>query len=143
MNIDINAPIIPFVGMGGIKLYATMDDLSDILSMEGVIMTKMGHWIRYQIGDAMYLFFLKKNKKLFKITTLGGYKGKLWEKIGTDTVEKTLLTLDDSFVWDDWDEIWQSPKGVFIEGYDGTGLCTWITVYIKELFEPNFDKGKW
>ena len=56
MNIDINAPIIPFVGMGNIKLYATIDDLSDVLSMEGVIMTKMGHWIRYQIGDAMYLF---------------------------------------------------------------------------------------
>lgn len=143
MSIDINAPIIPFVGMGGIKLYATMDDLSDILSMDGVIMTKMGHWIRYQIGDAMYLFFLKKNNKLFKITTLDGYKGKLWGMIGTDTVEKTLLTLDDSFVWDDWDEIWQSPKGVFIEGYDGTGLCTWITVYIKELFDPDFAKGKW
>ena len=143
MSIDINAPIIPFVGMGGLNLYSTINDLSNILSQEGVIMKDMHPWIRYQIGDVMYLFFLKKNKKLFRLTTLDGYKGKLWDKIGTDTVEKTLLSLDDSFAWDDWDEIWQSPKGVFIEGYDGTGLCTWISVYIKELFEPDFDKGNW
>ena len=143
MSIDINAPIVPFEGMGGIKLYAKLEDLNDILSQEGVIMKKMHPWIRFQIRDAMYLFFHKKNGKLFKMTTLDGYKGKLWDKISTDTVEKTLLSLDDSFVWDDWEEVWQSPKGVIIEGYDGTGLCTWISVYVKEMLEPDFEKGKW
>ena len=118
MSIDINAPIVPFEGMGGIKLYAKLEDLNDILSQEGVIMKKMHPWIRFQIRDAMYFFFHKKNGKLFKMTTLDGYKGKLWDKIGTDTVEKTLLSLDDSFVWDDWEEVWQSLKGVIIEGYD-------------------------
>ena len=28
-------------------------------------------------------------------------------------------------------------------GYDGTGLCTWISVYVKEMLEPDFEKGKW
>ena len=143
MSININAPIIPFEGMGGISLYASIDDLSAILSQDGVVKKLMPPWIRYQIGDAMYLFFLKKNQKLFKITTLNEYKGKLWDKIGTDTVEKTLLSLDDSFIRDDWEEIWQSPKGVIIEGYDGTGLCTWISVFVKEMLEPDFEKGKW
>lgn len=60
MSIDINAPIVPFEGMGGIKLYAKLEDLNDILSQEGVIMKKMHPWIRFQIRDAMYLFFHKK-----------------------------------------------------------------------------------
>lgn len=41
MNIDINAPIIPFVGMGNIKLYATIDDLRDILSQADVRIKEM------------------------------------------------------------------------------------------------------
>ena len=30
MKIDINAPIIPFEGLGGIKLYSTKEELKDI-----------------------------------------------------------------------------------------------------------------
>ena len=143
MSIDINAPIVPFEGMGGVKLYSSEEQIQPMLDGYQVKIDRYSGRIRYQVGDLLYLTFLKKNGKLFSITTLDGYKGKLWDKIGTDTVEKTLLSLDDSFVWDDWEEVWQSPKGVIIEGYDGTGLCTWISVYVKEMLEPDFEKGKW
>ena len=143
MSIDINAPIVPFEGMGGIKLCSTEGQIKPLLKGHTIKIEKYSGRIRYQIDNLLYLVFLKKNGKLFKITTLDGYKGKLWDKIGTDTVEKNLLSLDDLFVWDDWEEVWQSPKGVIIEGYDGTGLCTWISVFIKEMLEPDFEKGKW
>ncbi len=143
MSIDNNAPIIPFEGIGGIQLYSTEEQVKPFLDGHNVKKERYSGRIRYQVDNLLYLVFLKKNGKLFKITTLDGYKGKLWDKIGTDTVENELLSLDDSFIWDDWEEIWQSPKGVIIEGYDGTGLCKWISVYVKEMLEPEFEKGNW
>jgi hypothetical protein len=37
MTIDIYVPIIPYAGMGGIKLYSSIDDLENLLSHEHVV----------------------------------------------------------------------------------------------------------
>lgn len=65
--IDIYAPIIPFEGMGNIKLYSTIEELSDVLSQPDVNSVILNNcWIRYDISNTMMLFFHLKNRKLLK-----------------------------------------------------------------------------
>lgn len=144
MLLDITAPIVPFVGLGGINLYSTREELSSLLSQENVQMMVMnGKWIRYDIENSIELFFHLKNDRLFRITTLDNYQGKLFEGIGGGTTEDEMLEIEPSFVYDDFEETWESDKGVFVEMDAETNKVRWISVYIPELDSENFDSGKW
>ena len=140
--IDKYAPIIPYEEMGGIKLYSTIDELSGILrGHEKIDLTST--WIRYDIDNIMSLFFHKKNNKLFKMTTMEGYCGKLFNRITVDTTEKEIITTDDSFQYDEFEEVWESDKGVFIETDPKSQKATWISIYIRELDNDDFEKAEW
>ena len=143
--IDVNAPIIPFQGMGGIKLYSTIKELRGILENKDEVSTVVYHnmWIKYKIADTLELFFHLANGKLFKITTLEGYKGKLFGKITVKTLECDLLELEPSFTYEDFEEVFESEKGVFLETDPISTETTWITVYIKELNDDNFVEANW
>lgn len=144
MLLDITAPIIPFKGFGEIKLYSTRDELNDLLSLNNVEITVINKkWIRYDIQNSVELFFHLGNNKLFRITTLDNYKGKLFEKIGVGTTEEEMLKTEPSFVYDDFEEVWESDKGVFIEMDAETNMVKWISVYIPELDLENFEDCKW
>ena len=144
MVLDIAASIIPFKGFGEIKLYSTRDELNDLLSLNNVETTVINeNWIRYDIQNSVELFFHLKNNKLFRITTLDGYKGKLFEKIGVGTTEVELLKIEPSFVYNDFEEVWESEKGVFIEMDAETNTVRWISIYIPELDLENFEECKW
>ena len=92
MLLDITAPIIPFKGFGEIRLYSTRDQLKELLSSDDVKVKLMNeNWIRYDIQNSVELFFHLKNNKLFRITTLDNYKGKLFEKIGVGSTEEEML----------------------------------------------------
>ena len=140
--IDKYAPIIPYEEMGGIKLYSTIDELSGILrGHEKIDLTST--WIRYDIDNIMSLFFHKKNNKLFKMTTMEGYCGKLFNIITVDSTEKEIITTDNSFQYDEFEEVWESDKGVFIETDPKSQKATWISIYIKELDNDDFEKAEW
>ena len=144
MLLDISAPIVPFEGFGEIKLYRTRDELHELLEGEAVeAKTINNDWIRYDIQKSVELFFHLKNNKLFRITTLDNYQGKLFEKIGVGTTEKELLKVEPSFVYDDFEEVWESEKGVFIEMDAETNTVRWISVYIKELDDKDFENANW
>lgn len=144
MLLDITAPIIPFKGFGEIKLYSTRDELSDLLSLNNVEATVINdNWIRYDIQNSVELFFHLGNNKLFRITTLDNYKGKLFEKIGVGTTEEEMLKIESSFVYDDFEEVWESDKGVFIEMDAETNMVRWISIYIPELDLENFEECRW
>lgn len=144
MLLDISAPIVPFEGLGEIKLYSTRDELRELLNKEGVESEVIHNdWIRYDIQNSVELFFHLKNNKLFRITTLDNYKGKLFEKIGVGTNEKELLEVEPSFVYDDFEEVWESEKGIFIETDAETNTVRWISVYIKELDCEDFENANW
>lgn len=116
MLLDIAAPIIPFKGFGEIKLYSTRDELSDLLSLNNVeAMVINENWIRYDIQNSIELFFHLGNNKLFRITTLDNYKGRLFEKIGVGTTEQEMLEFEPSFVYNEFEEVWESDKVVLIE----------------------------
>ena len=144
MKLDITAPIIPFEGLGGIKLYSTREELKDILSLDGVESEIIcNEWIEYDIQNSVELFFHLGNNKLFRITTLDNYKGKLFEKIGVGTAEEEMLKIEPSFVYDEFEEVWESEKGVFIEMDAETNKARWISVYIPELNLENFEDCQW
>lgn len=144
MLLDNTAPIIPFRGFGDIKLYSTRDELSDLLSLNNVeTMVINENWIRYDIQNSVELFFHLGNDKLFRITTLDNYKGKLFEKIGVGTTVEDMLKFEPSFIYDDFEEVWESDKGVFIEMDAETNKVRWISVYISELDLENFEDCKW
>lgn len=144
MVLDITAPIIPFKGFGEIKLYSTRDEMNDLLLLNDVRSTVINNvWIRYDIQNSVELFFHLKNNKLFRITTLDDYKGKLFEKIGVGSTEEELLKIEPSFVYNEFEEVWESDKGVFVEMDAETNKVRWISVYIPELDMDNFEDGRW
>lgn len=144
MLLDITAPIIPFKGFGEIRLYSTRDQLKELLSSDDVKVKLMNeNWIRYDIQNSVELFFHLKNNKLFRITTLDNYKGKLFEKIGVGSTEEEMLEIESSFVYDEFEEVWESDKGVFIEMDAETNNVRWISIYIPELDTENFEKADW
>lgn len=142
--LDISAPIVPFEGLGGIKLYSTRDDLHDLLIRHGVqAKIIQEHWVRYDIENSVELFFHLKNNKLFRITTLDGYIGKLFSKIGVGITADELIEIDPSFKYNDFEEVWESPKGIFIEMDAKTNAARWISVFIKELDSDEFEQANW
>lgn len=144
MLLDISAPIVPFEGFGEIKLYSTRDELHELLEKETVESEIINNdWIRYDIQNSVELFFHLKNNKLFRITTLDNYQGKLFGKIGVGTTERELLEVEPSFVYDDFEEVWESEKGIFIETDAETNIVRWISVYIKELDDEDFEDANW
>ena len=144
MILDITAPIIPFKGFGEIKLYSTRDELSDLLSLNNVeAMVINENWIRYDIQNSVELFFHLGNNKLFRIITLDNYKGRLFEKIGVGTTEQKMLEIEPSFVYNEFEEVWESDKGVFIEMDAETNKVRWISVYIPELDLESFEECNW
>ena len=140
--VDKYAPIIPYKEMVNIKLYSSMAELSDVISISKEYILN-DFWIRYDVDNIISLFFHRKNSKLFKMTTLEGYCGDLFEKINVKTPECDITTLDDSFKYDEFDEVWESNKGVFIEIDPLIRKASWITIYIKELDNDDFDEAKW
>ena len=90
--IDYYAPIIPYVGMAGILLYSKEEEVNKIVSLDNAEKKILNDkWIRYDIDNAVELFFHKINGKLFRITTLEDYKGKLFEKIKVGMTVEDLI----------------------------------------------------
>lgn len=142
--INKDAPIMPFEEMGEIRLYATIRELRKLLesrNVKGVLLNNL--WVRYEVENTLYLFFHLLNGKLFKITTLENYRGKLFDKIGVGMTTEELLNADYGFVYDDFEEVFESEKGVFLETNPETNKITFISIYIKELDDEDFEDGNW
>ncbi|MBA4602111.1 hypothetical protein H2C83_07220 [Thermoactinomyces sp. AMNI-1] len=142
--IKLDAPILPWKGMGGIRLYSHISQFYDLIvhsKSEPVLLGKF--LIRYEIKDSVDLWFNIMNGKLFKITALKNYKGKLFDKIRIGMHIDEVLQHEPSFIYDDFEEVYCSPKGVFIETDPVEHSVLWIAVYVKELENEDFERGKW
>ncbi|WOO38217.1 hypothetical protein R2R35_06865 [Anaerocolumna sp. AGMB13020] len=142
--INLDAPIIPWIGMGGIKLYSHISELKSLLESEKVEYFLYDKFlVRYEIKGKIYLFFNLINGKLFKITTLKEYRGLLFDEIYVGQKTEDMLNVDTSFEYDEFEEVYVSDKGVFIETEPETETVKWISVYIKELETEAFDRALW
>ena len=63
--IDCYAPIIPYVGMAGILLYSKEEEVNKIVSLDNAEKKILNDkWIRYDIDNAVELFFHKNQGHL-------------------------------------------------------------------------------
>ena len=115
MTVDVNAPIIPYTSMGGIRLYAKLADFTTLFTEADTFYTLLpANWARYEIDDSIMLFFDLANGKLFKITTQEGYKGKLPNGIGVGDTIAEMLAVDPELKFDEFEEVWISPSGYYV-----------------------------
>lgn len=63
--------------------------------------------------------------------------------IDTSTHEDDFTKIDPEIIYDDFEEVWESPKGYFIETDAETGIATWINVFINETLEDDFEEANW
>lgn len=54
-----------------------------------------------------------------------------------------VLELEPSFEYDDFEEVYISPKGVYVETDPIEQTVSWISVYINEIDDPNFEISDW
>lgn len=140
----LNAPIIPWKEMGGIKLYSHISDFYSIIKQLNDADVMLGKaLIRYEIKDEVLLWFNLFNGKLFKITALKNYTGKLFEKISIGMPIEDVLKTEPDFEYDEFEEVYCSPKGIYIETDPVDNTVLWISVYIKEIDNQDFEMGNW
>ncbi|MCQ4637787.1 hypothetical protein NE619_13715 [Anaerovorax odorimutans] len=143
-KIDITAPIIPWEGLGGIKLYSHIRELKELVESENTKASiPFGLFLRYDIDEKISLHFNIYNGKLYKITALEKYRGKLFDQIYIGQSIKETLELEPSLIYDDFEEVYESKKGVFIETDPITDNVLWISVFIRELYSDGFGEGLW
>lgn len=153
--IDIKSPIIPYEGTEEIKLYTKIANVITYLKetdtpykLEKWSLTDDGAeedpdpWIIIDIEDIMRLYFAS-NDRLFKIVFLPKYKGSFPNGITTSIPFKKALALDPSLKFDDWDEIFISENGYFMEtDYKNEKILN-ISIFIREMETPAFDNYEW
>lgn len=145
--------IIPYVGIESIKLYQKIDEIKTVLKSEGITYreeiwsaeseTIPNPWTVLVIDNTMSLFFAK-NEKLFKIVFWDGYRGSLPNGISLGISMESAKAMDSSLRFDDWEEIYLSDNGYWIEDNVDTQMILSISIFIKELLdEDTFDYCNW
>lgn len=142
--INIEAPIIPWDGIGGIHLYTNISELRQLIEEQGGQPKFLGKFlIKYEINNLVEIWFNVLNGKLFKITALSNYTGKLFEKISIGMPIDDVLKIEPSFEYDEFEEVYCSSKGIYIETDPVEHTVLWISVYTKEVDDQDFEKGNW
>lgn len=125
--IDIFAPIIPYVGAGGLRLGWTQEQVERVTGPLGEYKVVAQLWRRYTVGDYLWLFFNGTEDYLEKIVTLPGYCGRLFDSIDTLTSERDLLRKEPTLVYREKLEFYTTPKGALIQVVKGRAAH--ITVF--------------
>lgn len=135
---DKYAPIIPFVGMGGIYLNQTKNEVEKQAGRKLIRQEPEPDdaWERYTFDGAMTLFFSSADGRLVLLETQPGYRGRLASGIGTDTDEEQITVLDPTMIYDDFEEFYNSVEhGVQIETNIPEHKAVWISVFVPEISE--------
>lgn len=131
----------PYVGIGDIKLMAKLNDVRAYLKANKIqhqmeVLPNKGcdpevPWTILRVEGCVSLFFAKDF--LWKIYAERGYEGVLPNgiRIGTKT-EKALQT-DPDLEDDDWNEVYVSKNGYWLEDSLETGEIESISVFIKAV----------
>ncbi|SFF40180.1 hypothetical protein SAMN04487969_13411 [Paenibacillus algorifonticola] len=142
--INLNAPILPWVGIGGLSLHSHISNYYPLLVNEDVQAKLLGKFlIRYEINESVDLWFNLMNGKLFKITALNKYRGMLFGKIRIGMHINEVLSIEPSFEYDDFEEVYCSSKGIYIETNPVNETVMWISVFVRESENQDFEDGNW
>ncbi len=149
---ELTDKIIPYKGTESIALYTTLEDVRAMLKAEGYAFRQevwkatsddSNPFTVIIIDDVMSLFFAK-NMKLFKIILWKNYQGCLPNGICPRMPLVKAQAIDPGLSFDDWEEIYLSPTGYWLEDDIDTGEVMSISVFIKEIEDDDlFDSCTW
>ena len=153
--IDLTTPIIPYKGTGIFKLDSSYDEVKALLQENNISYTEKisqpndidPPW--YIIGiskvgeeyDVISLTFAKN--RLFRICLYEGFEGKLPNGIHIGMTLEEAQRIDLTLTFDDWDEVFISANGYWIEDDVDTKKLCWITIFIPAFEHDDFFEYKW
>ena len=144
--------IIPYVGFGGIKLLQDRRDVEEILKNNNLNF-QIEHisnmecsvkvpWIILNIGESIKLYFAKN--KLWKMVFCKGYLGALPNGIKTGMKMNDALQIDTKLEFEDFEEIYISQNGYWLEDNLLDGCVDCISIFIKEAVDDSvFYQYRW
>lgn len=144
--------LVPFIGIGKIKLMSLLDDVKKILKDNNVNFTIEYQsnkgcnpevpWIMLHIENSITLSFAKN--KLWEIYCEGSFSGELPNGIKIGMPLDEALKIDPSLKFDDWNEEFESSEGYWIEDNLDDNTVMSITIFIKEVLDDDiFFRYEW
>ncbi len=92
-------------------------------------------WDIIRVGKNISIFFAKN--RMFKIYFENEFEGILTNGISLGMNIKDAEMLDPTIEYDDWEEIYTSEHGYWLEDDVESGEIISITIFIKELEDPD------
>ena len=148
----LNSKIEPFIGVGDFKLYMTVEEAKSIVKKDKCnftmeVWSNQGcspeiPWTVIRVENSIHLFFAKN--KLFKIYLENDFVGKLNNGICITMPLAKAIEIDPTLSFDDWNEIYQSKNGYWIEDDLDDKTVLSISIFIPEILDDNvFDSYEW
>lgn len=149
----IESTIVPYEGIGEIKLYSVLSKVKQYLDDNNIKFTSEiwkaeeetipNPWTVLKIDNSIILYFAA-NDKLFKIYCTNDFKGSLTNGINLNTSIDDAKKIDNTLEYNDDGEDYESNNGYWVEDDLDNGKVLSITVFIKEILDDNeFDKLEW
>jgi len=152
--LDLTTPIIPYEGTGIFKLNAHYNDFKKLLEVEKISyneeVRKYGDkspqwnilWI-YDDGENEVMEFFFAKGRLFKIILKGNFKGNLPNGVNLDTTIDDAKKMDSTLKFNDWEEIFESQNGYWVDYDEETKKLSWITIFIPAAESDDFYNYNW
>ena len=145
--------IIPFDGLDFIKLYSDINVVKQQLKEAGINYVEdiwdnsmcyvECNWHVITIDDSVMLFFSEGNNKLFKISIFNNCTASLPNAIKLGTNINEVLNNDDTLVYDEFEEDYESVNGYWIEENCETRDVYSISIFVHEIDNEDFSECKW
>lgn len=144
--------VIPYKGFDDINFKMSFDEVKDYLRNNNIKFNTENWpnkgcdpevaWDIIRVGKNISIYFAKN--RMFKIYFENDFSGTLENGISLGMNIKDAELLDSSILYDDWEEIYTSELGYWLEDDVESGEIISITIFIKELEnEDLFFKYDW
>lgn len=144
--------VIPFDGLGDIKLLSSIEEVKNFLKNNNIKFTIEYQsnkgcnpeipWTMIHIENSITLSFAMN--KLWQIYLEEKYVGQLPNGIKIGMAMDEALKIDPTLEYDDWNEDYNSKQGYWIEDNLDNNTVLSITIFIKEVLDDElFFQYKW
>lgn len=144
--------VIPYIGFDDINFKMSFDEVKEYLKNNKIKFNTENWpnkgcdpevpWDIIRVGKNISIYFAKN--RMFKIYFENDFSGTLANGISLGMNIKDAELLDSTILYDDWEEIYTSELGYWLEDDVESGEIISITIFIKELEnEDVFFKYEW
>lgn len=165
IQLNATAPIVPGVGMAGVKLRMHISECFDLIrglrirgedlpgSFKGEAFLQAPYLVAFNLDIGITMVFNVINGRLYKIVADKRYKGLLLGALHTGMPFQDALSAEPRLCFNEMEEVWTIPgvKGVAVDTDAFDRHIEAISVYVAELDDAigdiekteAFERGKW